>query len=58
MFNTILVKKLSVKERQLLKVMEKDYLEMIRMSITAFSKKFECSPSFITKTLKKVGYYG
>jgi DNA-binding MurR/RpiR family transcriptional regulator len=38
--------------------MEKDYLEMIRMSITAFSKKFECSPSFITKTLKKVGYYG
>ena len=58
MFSKKLMIKLSPKNRKLLNYMEKNYIQIINLKITEFALKMKVSPSFITKSLKKVGYYG
>lgn len=57
-FNKSLINDLNKNEKEKMMWLDENKLNIMNKSITEVAKELGCSPSFITKTLKKVGFYG
>ena len=58
MFSRVLIKDLSPNARKIIDFLKNHKEEAINMNISSLSKKMGCHPSFITRSLKRVGYNG